>query len=118
MQEQQRGFRAVSVDPNVFSVTATSERAYVMMPELAEREGWSGSALALCSALTRQFPNASFSISRYTDHEEGWSRDLIRVDTGIADMDARMAAEDQFYSDVDANPRLLDAIKSSIISFS
>lgn len=78
---------------------------------------WTEPALLLRAALHQFFAGATLTLEPYVDAEEGWTRDVIRVTTGVADLDARMAAEDRFFESVNVEPRLLAALGSVIVSF-
>ena len=75
-------------------------------------------AVALVNAVLKVFSGASIKMEVRTDPDEGWSRTVLFVRTGIHDFDLRMDAEDQFYALVDLDENLRDALHSTVISFS
>lgn len=72
---------------------------------------------ALRDALRVIFPTATFSFSRYIDHEEGWHRLVLGVSADLpADEQSRL--EDDFYQRADASEQLARALGHVIVTFS
>jgi hypothetical protein len=72
---------------------------------------------ALRSALASVFARASVVADLRVDPEEGWTRRILVVHSGIADIDQRLAQEDKFYELLAANPRLSEALQSITVLF-
>jgi hypothetical protein len=72
---------------------------------------------AVRSAVIRAFPQAQIDFEIIVDPEEGWSRLIMNVSTGIDDFDARLESEDSFYSFADSNAEVRDALQHVIVSF-
>ena len=79
--------------------------------------GTDANAAALVQALNQVFTNYSLKSERYVDPEEGWRKTVLLVQTGIDDLDKRLALEDQFYSIVDSKIQLRNALQQIIVSF-
>jgi hypothetical protein len=69
------------------------------------------------AAALRAFPLAKFAMFEEADPEEGWKRDVLYVRTGIDDVDARMALEDQFYADITGHETTTAALRAVTVVF-
>ncbi|MGO9515233.1 MAG: hypothetical protein ACLP2F_16560 [Steroidobacteraceae bacterium] len=72
---------------------------------------------ALIKAVRRIFPNAKVSISNQIDYEEGWTRPLLRVETGINDLDKLDELEQKFYEEVERQETLVSALNATTVFF-
>jgi hypothetical protein len=68
-------------------------------------------------ALCRIFEGATIGSKAHVDPEEGWSRRMLVVHTGIADLESRMAVEDRFYAFVAEHQPLTDALREITVVF-
>jgi hypothetical protein len=71
----------------------------------------------LRSAIAGPFPTAVVSAESRVDPEEGWTRRVLVVSSGITDLDEQLAREEVFYWAVSADPRLSDALESISVLF-
>lgn len=72
---------------------------------------------ALVDAVRRIFPDAKVSRSVQSDQEEGWSRPLIRVETGIDDFEKLYELEQKFYEEVERHETLISALNLVTVFF-
>jgi hypothetical protein len=72
---------------------------------------------ALINAVRRIFQGAQLSLSTQSDPEEGWSRPLLTVETGIQDADRLSALEDRFYQEVEKHETLTAALNEMTVLF-
>jgi hypothetical protein len=72
---------------------------------------------ALISAVRSIFPSAKISVSSHSDEEEGWTRPLVQVETGITDPERLSALEEKFYQYVDLHETLKAALDSTTVLF-
>jgi hypothetical protein len=72
---------------------------------------------ALISAVRSIFSNAKISVSSHSDEEEGWTRPLLQVETGITDSEKLSALEEKFYQYVDLHETLKAALDSTTVLF-
>jgi hypothetical protein len=71
----------------------------------------------LISGVRTVFPNAKISLSTQTDEEEGWSRPLLNVETGVDDPDELSKLEEKFYVEVENHETLIAALKTTTVLF-
>jgi hypothetical protein len=69
------------------------------------------------AAALRAFPLAKFAMLEEADPEEEWKRNVLYVRTGIDDVDARMALEDQFYADITGHETTTAALRAVTVVF-
>jgi hypothetical protein len=74
-------------------------------------------AAPLADAVLRIFPGAKISLATQTDDEEGWSRPLLEVETGIDDSQKLNDLEQKFYEEVESHETLTAALKSMTVLF-
>ena len=72
---------------------------------------------ALINAVRRFFPTAKLSLSNHSDSEEGWTRPLLRVESGMNDLDKLDDLEQKFYEEVERHETLKSALNSTTILF-
>jgi hypothetical protein len=69
------------------------------------------------AAALRAFPRATFAESDETDPDEGWTRTVLFVQTGIENIEDRMAQEEKFYADITAHETTTEALKAITVVF-
>lgn len=72
---------------------------------------------ALISTVKRIFANAKITVSTHSDEDEGWTRPLIEVETGISDPDQLIALEYKFYEEVENHESLKAALDTTTVLF-
>lgn len=72
----------------------------------------------LIGAIRRVFGDVELAVTASVDPEEGWTKQVIEVNLGIADLDVQFAKEDALYAFVDTRPELQKALRQAIITFS
>ena len=63
------------------------------------------------------FPGAQISFRLHTDPDEGWNKLVMDVETGIGDIEMRIASEDAFYARLEDSPSLRDSLNDLVIAF-
>lgn len=71
----------------------------------------------LRSVLLKVFPSAQFSSESKTDPDEGWTRRVLTVQTGLEDIRARIAFENTFYELVAQDAKLAEALRAVTVLF-
>lgn len=69
------------------------------------------------AAALRAFPRATFEKSDETDPDEGWTRPVLFVRTGIENIEDRMAQEEAFYADITTHETTTEALKAITVVF-
>jgi len=72
---------------------------------------------ALVNAVRRIFPSATLSLTSQADPEEGWTRPLLRVESGVGDLDKLDDLEHKFYEEVEKHETLISALNSITVLF-
>lgn len=72
---------------------------------------------ALIAAVRSIFANAKISVTSHADEEEGWTRPLLQIDTGIGDPDKLDELEQKFYDFVERHETLTAALQSTTVLF-
>lgn len=70
----------------------------------------------LVSTIQSVFGDVAISASTHIDTDEGWEKLILSVDSGIDDYAVVMNQEDMLFAKIDADPVLLNALKSVVIS--
>lgn len=71
---------------------------------------------ALHLAILQSYGDVRVDISIHTDPEEGWSKPVFTVYSGLDDFERLMDVEDAFFASADVNPVLHKILPSIIIS--
>jgi hypothetical protein len=71
----------------------------------------------LATAVYKIFPKATITQSIQTDNEEGWSRPLLTVETGIEDPQRLSELEYKFYEEVESHESLTAALNEITVLF-
>jgi hypothetical protein len=71
----------------------------------------------LAEAVLKIFPSGQITCDQRTDPEEGWTRPVLTVHTGLGDLEAKMVREDAFYDLVATDARLAVALRAITVLF-
>jgi hypothetical protein len=70
---------------------------------------------SLINAVRSIFPDAALALSNQSDPEEGWTRPLLTVDTGIEDPEKFSELERKFYEEIEGHETLTAALNAMTV---
>ena len=71
----------------------------------------------LVEAVRAIFADATFVTEEFSDPDEGWTKTVMHVATGVEDFGERAEVEDKFYEMVDGDNDLRDCLRKVVVSF-
>lgn len=71
---------------------------------------------SLVDVARKIFPSATLVFSNDSNPEEGWTRPVLEVDTGIDDLEKLNELEEKFYMEVESHEGLIAALRSTTVS--
>jgi hypothetical protein len=119
---------AIVAPQTTYGLKTYVDSPYILPATIAPIVGLSDDIVSIVSVYSADAPNlirllrqvfgaVTISFARHVDPEEGWSKIVLGVDSGIADSDKRFALEDSLFAAIDADDLARHELGKTIISF-